>query len=210
MTSFDKIISVKLINQSHSSQSVTMTALISPPLTLDEFLKLPETKPASEYIRGEIIQKPMPKGRHSRLQGKLCAAINQVTEAPKIAYAFPELRCSFGGRSIVPDIAVFGWDRIPITPEGDVPDNFELSPNWTIEILSPEQKPNKVLGNILHCLDDGCLLGWFIDPDDFSVLVFLPQQQPVLFQGENVLPVLPHIALSLTAHQVFDWLKMGR
>ena len=76
-------------------------------LTLDEFLKLPETKPASEYINGKIIQKPMPKGRHSRLQGKLCAVVNEVTENQKIAYAFPELRCSFGERSIVPDVAVF-------------------------------------------------------------------------------------------------------
>lgn len=28
-------------------------------LTLEEFLALPETKPASEYIGGHIIQKPM-------------------------------------------------------------------------------------------------------------------------------------------------------
>jgi Uma2 family endonuclease len=187
-----------------------MTALISPSLTLDEFLRLPETKPASEYIHGEIIQKPMPKGRHSRLQGKLCAAINQVAEASKIAYAFPELRCSFGERSLIPDVAVFAWNRIPLTSAGDVPDNFNLPPNWTIEILSPEQKPNKVLGNILHCLDYGCLLGWFIDPDDFSILVFRPEQQPVLLQGDKTLPVLPDIELSLTAHQLFDWLKMGR
>ena len=38
-------------------------------MTLEEFLKLPETKPASEYIEGEIIQKPMPKTKHSCLQG---------------------------------------------------------------------------------------------------------------------------------------------
>ena len=37
-------------------------------ITLEEFLKLPETKPASEYIQGEIIQKPMPKTKHSILQ----------------------------------------------------------------------------------------------------------------------------------------------
>ena len=30
----------------------------SKPLTLAEFLQLPETKPASEYINGTIIQKP--------------------------------------------------------------------------------------------------------------------------------------------------------
>jgi Uma2 family endonuclease len=76
------------------------------PITLLEFLKLPETKPASEYIEGEIIQKPMPKTRHSRLQGRLIRAINEVVEESKLAYAFPKLRCTFGGRSIVPDIAV--------------------------------------------------------------------------------------------------------
>ncbi len=35
------------------------------PLTLDEFLKIPETKPASEFIEGKIIQKSMPQGKHS-------------------------------------------------------------------------------------------------------------------------------------------------
>jgi Uma2 family endonuclease len=186
-----------------------MTAATTQPLTLEEFLKLPETKPASEYIDGAIVQKPMPKGRHSRLQGKLCAAVNQVAEEQRIAYAFPELRCSFGGRSIVPDVAVFQWGRIQLTVNNQVPDNFELPPYWTVEILSPEQKTNKVIGNILHCLKYGSRLGWFIDPDDLSILVFLPNQQPVLLQGDDSLPVLPEIELALTVNQVFGWLKMG-
>jgi Uma2 family endonuclease len=38
--------------------------LALPKLSLEEFLELPETKPASEFIAGEIIQKPMPKTRH--------------------------------------------------------------------------------------------------------------------------------------------------
>lgn len=181
----------------------------SKPLTLQDFLQLPETKPASEYIDGYIIQKPMPKGRHSRLQGKLCASINQVTEDAKIAYAFPELRCSFGGRSIVPDVAIFQWEHIPFTPEGEVPDNFNIAPDWTIEILSPDQRPNKVLGNILHCLEHGSQLGWFVDPDDSSILYFLPKQQPVLCQADQRLPVFPNIELSLTVEQIFGWLKMG-
>ncbi|MBT9314514.1 Uma2 family endonuclease [Leptothoe spongobia] len=181
----------------------------SKPLTLPEFLALPETKPASEYIDGKIIQKPMPKGRHSRLQGKLCAAINQVAEDSKLAYAFPELRCSFGGRSTVPDVAVFLWERIPFTATGEVPDNFDLPPDWTIEILSPDQRPNKVLGNILHCLEHGSHLGWFIDPDDLSILVFQAQQQPVLWQSDQALPVSPELELTLTVNQIFDWLKMG-
>ena len=178
-------------------------------LTLQTFLELPETKPANEYINGQIIQKPMPKGRHSRLQSKLCTTINQVAEAAKSAYAFPELRCTFGGRSIVPDVAVFQWERIPFTPSGDVPDNFELAPDWTIEILSPEQRSNKVIGNILHCLEHGTRLGWLVDPDDLSVLILQPQQQPVLCQKSQLLPTFPSLNLNLTVEQVFGWLKMN-
>lgn len=186
-----------------------MTVSGSKSITLEEFLKLPETKPAREYINGEIIQKPMPKGRHSRLQGKLCATVNQVAEDAKIAYAFPELRCSFGGRSIIPDVAIFQWHRIVFNTNGEVADNFELPPDWTIEILSPEQKPNKVIGNILYCLSYGCRLGWFLDPDDGSILQFLPGQQPELLQGSDRLFVLDEIKLELTVDQVFGWLKMG-
>ncbi len=185
-----------------------MVQALAKTLTLQEFLQQPETKPAREYINGEIIQKPMAKGRHSRLQGKLCATINQISENTKIAYAFPELRCSFGARSVVPDVSVFRWERIPFTSDGNVPDNFNLPPDWTIEILSPEQRPNKVLDNILYCLENGSGLGWFIDPDDLSILFLLPQQQPVLCRGDRVIPVLPDLELTLTASQVFSWLKM--
>lgn len=69
-------------------------------LTLEEFLKLPETKPASEYINGKVVQKPMPQGKHSKLQGKLVTAINQVVEGQKIAQAFPGLRCTLVGAQL--------------------------------------------------------------------------------------------------------------
>jgi Uma2 family endonuclease len=177
-------------------------------ITLEEFLKLPETKPASEYINAEIIQKPMPKGKHSRLQFRLCNTINDVAEPLHIASAFPELRCSFGIRSIVPDVAVFKWSRILFDAEGEPPNDFLLCPDWTIEILSPEQSSNRVIGNILYCLQHGCQLGWLIDPSDRSILVFLPGQQPELLQGSDRLSVLGEIDLELTVGQVFSWLKM--
>lgn len=69
--------------------------LNSPTLTLEEFLKLPETKPASEFVESCIEQKPMPQGKHSRLQLKFCSAVNAVAEELKIAMALPELRCTY-------------------------------------------------------------------------------------------------------------------
>jgi Uma2 family endonuclease len=87
-------------------------------LTLEEFLKLPETKPASEYIDGKIIQKPMPKGKHSSIQTEVATTINIALKSQRIGRAFSELRCTFGGRSIVPDVSVFIWDRIVRDEDG--------------------------------------------------------------------------------------------
>lgn len=44
-------------------------------ITLAEFLELPETKPASEYIDDRIFQKPMPQGQHSIFQRQLLLAL---------------------------------------------------------------------------------------------------------------------------------------
>jgi Uma2 family endonuclease len=184
-----------------------MTTATSP-LTLEDFLQLPETKPASEFINGKIIQKPMPQGEHSRLQGKLCAAINQVAETSKIAYAFPELRCTFGGKSVVPDVAVFRWDRILRTSSGRIENRFAIPPDWSIEILSPEQSQTRVLSNLLHCAQHGAELGWLVDPDEETVLVVWPDQRVQLLQGDSAMPVIAGISLNLTVGQLFDWLVL--
>ena len=39
-------------------------------LTLEEFLSLPETKPASEFINGQVIQKTHAPGRTQSTPGK--------------------------------------------------------------------------------------------------------------------------------------------
>ncbi|MEM8830812.1 MAG: Uma2 family endonuclease [Cyanobacteria bacterium P01_G01_bin.19] len=177
-------------------------------ITLEEFLALPETKPASEYLDGKIIQKPMPKGKHSTIQGELIIALNGVLKPNKIARAFPELRCTFGRRSTVPDVTVFTWDKIPRDDNGEIANSFETAPDWTIEILSPEQSQTRVTKNILHCLDNGTKLGWLIDPEEQSVLVYFPKQQPAFFEDANdVLPV-PDFADSfqLTVGELFGWL----
>ncbi|WP_066377789.1 MULTISPECIES: Uma2 family endonuclease [unclassified Anabaena] len=186
-----------------------MTITSQPQLSLDEFLQLPETKPASEFINGDIIQKLMPQGEHSVLQGKLCEVINQLTENQKIAYAFPELRCTFGGASIVPDVAVFRWERIPKTASGRIANRFEIHPDWTIEILSPEQKLKQVLSKLLLCSRNGTELGWLLNPEDDSVLGVFPGQRVELYEGTDKLPVLEGIELELTVEQVFTWLSFA-
>lgn len=158
----------------------------------------------------------MPQGKHSRLQLRFCDQVNEIAEAVQIAMAFPELRCTYpagsrssvyGGRSIVPDAAVFRWERIPFDANGEVANIFGTYPDWTIEILSPDQTATKVIRNVLHCLKHGSQLGWLVDPEERVILVFRPEQLPIELVGDNVLPVLPNLALTLTVNDVFAWLK---
>lgn len=185
-----------------------MTASASQIITLEKFLNLPyiEDSPAWEYANGIAIQKPMPKFRHSIIQKRLLRAVDDNSNEYT---ALPELRCTFAGRSIVPDVAVVAWNRIQLNEIGEPVDNFEQPPDWTIEILSPDQKANRVIDNILHCLQNNCRLGWLIDPDDYSILIFIPQQQPKICRGNTQLNVLPGIDLNLSAEEVFAWLKVS-
>jgi Uma2 family endonuclease len=179
-------------------------------VSLEEFLKLPETKPASEYIDGEIIQKPMPQGKHSRIQVRLVTSLNHLLETPKTAMAFSELRCTFGGRSIVPDVSVFTWARIPVDQDGTIANLFPIYPDWTVEILSPDQRQTKVTKKTLHCLNAGCQMGWLIDPEEEAVLIFTPNQQPEFLEEKQAILPVPAwaIGLQLTLGEVFGWLRL--
>lgn len=180
------------------------------PLTLEAFLKLPETKPYSEYFNeGDIRQKPMPQGEHSIIQTRLVKVINELILPDQLGHAFTELRCTFGCKSIVPDISVFQWQRIPRTEKGRIVNRFMISPDWVIQILSPEQSTNQLMKKIIFCLKQGTQLGWLIDPNDESIIIFKPDQLPEIQSANDILPVLNLFTQwELSVNKIFNWLKL--
>jgi Uma2 family endonuclease len=185
-----------------------MKIAIPQPLTLETFLHLPdiEESPAWEFIQGEAIQKPMPGGKHSRLQSRLGSVINAIDSPYE---ALPELRCTFGGRSIVPDLVVLEKQQIPVDANGEiVSTGINRAPDWMIEVLSPDQSQMKVTRKILHSLRHGGQMGWLIDPVERLVLVYRPNQFPDELVENDLLPTLPGLPLSLSVAQMFSWLKV--
>ena len=185
-----------------------MAQALVPQMILDDFLTLPEVKPANEFTNGAICQKPMPQGKHSIIQRELTFAIDRPLRDQKIARAFPELRCTFGQRSTVPDISILLWDRIPRNEDGAVANAFLLAPDWTIEILSPNQPQTKVVKNILHCLKHGTQMGWLIDPDEETVFVYQSQKEVEIFDEADQSLLMPAFTtvLNLSVGELFGWL----
>jgi Uma2 family endonuclease len=175
-------------------------------LSIKEFLALPETKPASEYIDGQIYQKPMPQFQHSTFQAEIVTAINLISKPQKIAFAFPELRCNFGDVSIVPDIAVMRWANTPFLPNKRVANEAPIAPDWIIEILSPEQSPLRVMNKISLAITNGSELGWLISPAQDLIMVYQGDRFPEKMSGTDILPVLNVLNWQMTVDDVFNLL----
>ncbi|WP_017658534.1 Uma2 family endonuclease [Baaleninema simplex] len=143
------------------------------------------------------------------MSGSSLSTLNGMLKASQVARAYPELRCTFGGRSLVPDISVFRWERIPRRADGRVENIFNIAPDWAIEILSPNQGQTKVVRNLLHCLSQGSEMGWLLDPEESCIFVYDAARVVRVFDdAETVLPVPEFAAaVQLTAGEIFDWLK---
>lgn len=176
-------------------------------LTLEDFLRLPEQKPALEYVDGEVRQKVSPQGKHSRLQGRIESWFNAHCEPRELAMAFVELRITVAGESRVTDVAAYRWERIPFEANGDVPNVFTTPPDVVVEVLSPGQRLNTVLRDAAWYTSVGVPLTLVIDEERRTVRVLTDDKRVVLRAGDTIDfgAVLPELTLAVDT--LFGWLK---
>ena len=179
-------------------------------MTLDEFLALPEEEPALEFgPDGRVTQKVSPRGKHSRLQGRMVKLIDAFAEPRRLGLAFSELRIVFGGAAYVPDVAVYRWERIPPTPDGEVPDDFTEPPDIAVEIISPGQSVTTLVRKCIWYVEHGVVLALLIDPLDRSVLLFRANAIPRALRTADQIDlteVLP--GFEATVDELFGALKL--
>jgi Uma2 family endonuclease len=167
-------------------------------LTLEDFLEMPETKPASEYTCGEVYQKPMPDGPHSTIQLILSLLLHPYLLGTGIGRAFPELRCIFGSpgrvRTYVPDLVVVSREHLPVRR------HLMRAPYVAIEVLSPDQHWAQFLDKIQFYLLNGVKLVWIFDPATETVTVEAPGEEArILHRGDTLEggDVLPGFSMAL-------------
>ncbi len=178
------------------------------PLTLEEFLQLPEEKPALEYLDGEVTRKMSPLGPHGRLQGRLYLRFELFGLERRLASAFPETRVTFGGASFVPDLIVYRWERIPSDERGDVPSYFYEPPDIAVEIASPDQSVRSLVDKCLWYVQHGVPIAILVEPKNCSVELFRPGARTGPLRGTNridVDDVLP--GFELTVEELFQSLR---
>ena len=180
-------------------------------ITLEEFLRLPEERPALEYLDGKATQKVAPTGQHGWLQFGFAAFFNNHAVPMRLALAIPELRTTYAGASPVPDVAVYRWEHVPWSPDGEVPNYFYAPPDIAVEIVSPAQSKTGLRRKCARYVANGVTIALLVDPDTHTVWLYRHGEPPVTLRGAAVIdfaPVLP--GLTLVVDQLFDWLRPGR
>ncbi len=132
-----------------------------------------QTKPASEWIAGRVVQKVSPTARHANAQGRLVAAFMAWTDATGLGRVGTEweFRIAPPGeviRSLVPDVAFLSYDRLGFD-EDEAAQMPAIAPNVAVEVLSPYDRRRNVDEKIRVYLACGTGLVAVADPERRNV-----------------------------------------
>lgn len=176
----------------HPRASGRTTTITAPPrLSLDEFLALPETEPASEYACGEVMQKPMPNNAHGILQPYIWLLIYQFLAQTRLGRVRTEWRCIFGParrkRTFVPDVVYASFERMPPADARAQP-HLLTAPDLVVEVLSPDESARRFAAKLRFYLLHGVRLVWVVDPATETITVYTPgpTEERVLRAGETL------------------------
>jgi len=113
-----------------------MTELALRAATYEDLLKVPDHLVA-ELIDGELYTSPRPASRHARASSvlgmKLGTAFDSGGGGPGGWWIIDEPELHLGANAIVPDLAGWRRERMPIFPDVAV---FDLAPDWLCEVQS--------------------------------------------------------------------------
>jgi len=150
-------------------------------MTAEEFLEWvgrPENENGFfELVRGEVIEVSRPTRPHCRVSFTVGFLLETFVRDRDFGYV-----CSNDTGVILerdpdtvrgPDIALYedatSFDEIH-------PKYGEVPPILAVEVLSPNDRPNKVMAKVTDYLRAGVKLVWVIDPEDRTVAVYAPDR----------------------------------
>ncbi|MBV9173264.1 MAG: Uma2 family endonuclease, partial [Chloroflexi bacterium] len=160
------------------------------PITLEQFLALPEAEPALEMSpNGEFAQKVSPTTEHAALQRELAMRLEAHARPRQQGHAFTEQRVVLSRVARVPDVSFYGQERLPLDASGRYIAHPTSAPDLVAEIYSPgqEDRPD-VLLKIAWYLDQGVRVALLVDPERRRVTVFSGAGEAV-FTDDQSLPL---------------------
>lgn len=171
-------------------------------VSLEEFLAMSETEPASELIDGEVIQKTASCLYHGLLTAELIGGLGEYLDGTREGHAMNEVRHRDSGdqRVFVPDINVTLKGRLPKSRSVGLHGPIDVQPDFAIEVISPGDSVGRVMEKADFYMRAGTGLLWLVDPELESITAYRPGAAPTTHRAPGVIdakPVLSNFELDL-------------
>ena len=172
--------------------------------TLAEYLAMEETKPYSELINGEVTQKTMPSPDHSACVIQLTFEFKSYLNQTHEARVDTEMRHADINeeRGYLPDVSVTLRSRFP---QGQRRGAVEIRPDIAVEVLSPDDRPGRVIEKVQFYLRAGVPITWVVDPEGEAIVEYRPGMEFVRHTAPAVIDAQPVLrAFSLDVGRFFQ------
>ena len=166
------------------------------PMTADELLRLQPPDKRTELIRGVMAVREPASFYHgcvtARLTGRLIAHADAFALGMVLAAETGFTLARNPDTVRAPDVAFVRAARVPdLTSAPAFP---ELAPDLVVEVLSPDDRPGKVLAKVGEWLTAGTRLVWVLDPLRRQARIYRGDGSESLLgagdtlNGESILP----------------------
>jgi Uma2 family endonuclease len=174
------------------------------PLTLEEFLALPETDITYELKDGQAIPKMSPKFFHSSITGAIYLILRQwCQKRGRVGIEWAVILTRNGKTWVpVPDLTYVSFERLPADWMKD--EACPVAPELVIEIISPGQSFGDLVEKAADYLNAGVLKVWIVDTQARSITIFYPEKPPQTLRGTSLLTNSLLEGLQLTPQQIFQ------
>ena len=164
-----------------------MATVLSPPLTLEEFARLPKDGACHEMNAGELLTLPPPKSLHSRLARSVFLKIESVLGPSSPNEAFFEAGYVLSRDPLTirqPDISILSRERIRAT---DPDSYFEGAPELAVEVVSSSESAEDLDIKTRQYLQNGGQQVWIVYPKTQTVHVFSGGTAAIILDHDQIL-----------------------
>jgi Uma2 family endonuclease len=164
-----------------------MATVISAPVTLEEFARLPKDGACHEMNAGELLTLPPPKSLHALVALAILEPLQQHMGKQGTGRVLPEAGYLLSRDPLTirqPDVSVISRERIRAS---DPDSYFEGAPELAVEVVSPSDSAEDLDIKTKQYLQNGARQVWILYPKTQTVHVFSRGAATVILDKDQTL-----------------------
>jgi len=137
-----------------------------------------------EIVDGRPQEKEMGGARHGGIGTRLVGRLVPYVEAGGLGAVYgPDTTFRIGRNERLPDVSFVAAVRIP--PEGEPEGPWPIAPDLAVEIISPNDLYEAVLGKVYEYLNAGVRQVWVISPEKKAVTIYKTPTEVVVLEAKD-------------------------